>query len=187
MAIQQSDIQSGLAELSKLTNDELKQLLNSPSDEKYDEIVNQSDKVKGLEAEREMLMASVRSLAEFNLARQGDYESERSKLLTLVGDSNKLKEEIQQKASKLLELSRKTSLETTLAVVLAATAHAEEESEEIAQKFIANTLDYDTFISQYCEKRKLAHLRRIKADRLRQETDESWTGIRTQSFGHLSQ
>lgn len=169
MAIQQSDIQSGLAELSKLSNDELKELVNSTSDEKFDEFVSRSEKVKSLEAEREMLMASVRSLAEFNLARQSDFESSRAKLLALVGDSNKLKEEIQEKAAKLVELSRSTSLESTLAVMLAAAAQAEEESEVIAQKFISNNLEYDSFLSQYCEKRKLAHLRRVKADRLRHD------------------
>ena len=134
-----------------------------------------------------MLMAAVRSLAEFNIAKQSDYESDRSKLLTLVGDSNKLKEDIQEKATKLLELSKRTSLESTLAVVLAATAQSEEESESIAKEFLNNTSDFETFVSQYTEKRKLAHLRRIKADRLRQETNESWTGIRSQSFGPLSQ
>lgn len=128
-------------------------------------------------------MASIKSLAEFNLARQQDYESDRSKLLTLVGDSNKLKEEIQDKATKLLELSRRTSLDSTLAVVQAATAQAEQDSEGIANSFLENNLDYDSFINQYSDKRKLAHLRRIKADRLRQETNESWTGIRSQSFG----
>lgn len=132
-------------------------------------------------------MAAVKSLAEFNLAKQSDYESDRSKLLTVVGDSNKLKEDIQAKATKLLELSKKTSLESTLAVVIAAAAQSEEESESIAKAFLNNTTDLEAFISQYNEKRKLAHLRRIKADRLRQETNESWTGIRTQSFGPLSQ
>ena len=134
-----------------------------------------------------MLLASVRSLAEFNLAKQSDYEENRSRLLALVNESNKLKDEIQQKATKLLELSRKTSLQSTLAVVLASVAVAEEDSENYAKSFLAKDLDFDSFISQYCDKRKLAHLRRIKADRLRQETEESWTGIRTQSFGRLSQ
>lgn len=134
-----------------------------------------------------MLMVSVRSLAEFNLAKQNDYVTDRGQLLVSVGDSNKLKEDIHAKAAKLLELSKKTSLESTLAVVLEATSRIEEESEIVAKSFLNNTIDYDSFISQYSEKRKLAHLRRIKADRLRQETNESWTGIRSQSFGPLSQ
>lgn len=45
MAIQQADIASGLADISKLSNDELKELCNSTSNEKYDEIVSQNDKV----------------------------------------------------------------------------------------------------------------------------------------------
>lgn len=187
MAVQQADVTSALEELNRLTTEELKDLCNSSSDEKYDEFVNQSDRVKSLEAEREMLMVSIKSLAEFNLAKQNDYESDRSKLLVIVEDCNKSKEDIQTKATKLLELSKKTSLESTLRVVLEATSQIEEESESIAKSFLNNTIDHDSFNIRYLEKRKLSHLRRIKADRLRQETNESWTGIRSQSFGPLSQ
>lgn len=168
MAAIQGDLLSSLKDLSK---EELQEFLDSPDSEKYSEIIDRCVPVKSLESEREMLMASVRSLAEFNLARQTEYENDRSKLLTLVSDSNKLKDEIQTKATKLLELSKKTSLKSTLAVVLEATTQAEEESEKIANSFLDNSIDYDTFVTQYCDKRKLAHLRRIKADRLKQETD----------------
>lgn len=43
--IQGSDIADALAEFDKLSNDELKELCNSSSDEKYDELVKQSQKV----------------------------------------------------------------------------------------------------------------------------------------------
>lgn len=43
---QQYDVSSSLAELSKLTNDELKDLCNSSSDEKFDELVNNSEMVR---------------------------------------------------------------------------------------------------------------------------------------------
>lgn len=148
--------------LSILTNDELKDLLNS----NVDVYVTDSEDLRRLQVEQELLMASVKSLAEFNLSRRADYESERNKLLFLVSDSNKLREEIKEKASKLLELSKRTSLETTLAAILVAAAQAEEESEKIAGEFLENTMDYEVFLSAYCEKRTLAHLRRIKADRL---------------------
>lgn len=175
MAILQADINISLFQctnaLKDLSKDELQDLCNDSSNAKFDEIVNNSTGVKNLESERDMLMASVRSIAEFNLERQSDYESDRSKLLTLVSDSNKLKEDIQTKATKLLELSKKTSLKSTLAVVLEATTQTEEESESIAKSFLDRSIDYDTFVAQYCDKRKLAHLRRIKADRLRQETE----------------
>lgn len=132
-------------------------------------------------------MASVRSLAEFNLGRQSDYESDRSQLLVLVGDCNKLKEEIQEKATKLVELSKRTSLASTRAVLLEATEQAEKDSENLAKSFVDTSLDHDSFVKDYINKRTLAHLRRIKHDKLARETDESWTGIRSQSFGPLSQ
>lgn len=46
--IQRSDIADALAEFDKLSNDELKELCNSSSDDKYDELVNQSAKVSSI-------------------------------------------------------------------------------------------------------------------------------------------
>lgn len=161
-------LQSALAELSKLSNDELKSLLNNDSDERYNELISQSPNIKSLESEREMLLASVRSLAEFNLSRQSEYESDRSTLMNNVSDSNHLRESINAHEAKLLELTKSTSLESTLSVLMAATSQAEEDSEAIAQQFLSNSIDHETFLSQYIEKRKLAHSRRIKAERLRQ-------------------
>lgn len=167
MAIPPSEIASSLAEINKFSDDELKELLNVESHERYDQFVSQTDRVKSLEAERDILMASVRSLAEFNLSRQPDYESDRSKLLALVSESNKTVEEIKAKEVKLMELTKKTSLESTLSTILAATSQSEEDSELIAKQFLESTIDYDAFINQYCDIRKLAHSRRIKAERLK--------------------
>lgn len=43
MAIQ--ELSSGLAEIEKLNNDELKEILNCESNQKYDDIVDQTDRV----------------------------------------------------------------------------------------------------------------------------------------------
>lgn len=45
MAISQADLASGLAEIHNLSIDELKELCNTSSNEKYDDIVNKSDRV----------------------------------------------------------------------------------------------------------------------------------------------
>lgn len=167
MAIPPSEIANALTEINKLSDDELKDLLNAESNERYDEFIAQTDLVKTLEAERDVWMASVRSLAEFNLARQPDYDSDRSKLEELVSESNITVEGIKEKEVKLLELTKKTSREATLKTILEATTWSEEESEIIAKKFLESNIDYDTFISRYCDARKLAHSRRIKAERLK--------------------
>lgn len=164
MNVPHPDIASCLSVLNNLTDDELKELLNSEANERYDEYINQIGRYKQLESERDLLVASVRSLAEFNLSKQADYESDRSKLLALVSESNRIVEAIQQKEAKLIELTKRTSLESTLATVLKSTSQTEEESESIAKQFLDQVIDHETFIKEYCQTRKLAHSRRIKAD-----------------------
>ncbi|KAG9511057.1 Polyprenol reductase [Fragariocoptes setiger] len=161
------DLGPAMAELEKLSNQELKDLCNSDTTDKIDEILSQMPKIKELETEREMLMASVKSLAEFNIAKQPTFEENKRKLRETLVESNAVKDEIEKKGTKLLELSKRTSLESTLAVILSTTSEAEEESEGVAQSFLDGTIQYDTFVSDYIEKRKLAHLRRVKADKLR--------------------
>jgi ESCRT-I complex subunit VPS37 len=45
---------------------------------------------------------------------------------------------------------------------------AEEESEVMVDMFMANGSSMDEFLEQYKEKRKLAHMRRIKIDKMRE-------------------
>ena len=45
---------------------------------------------------------------------------------------------------------------------------AEEESEVMVDMFMANGSSLDEFLDQYKEKRKLAHMRRIKIDKMRE-------------------
>lgn len=47
MAVLATDLASVTTELSKLTTEELKELCNSPSNEKFDELVNKTDQVRG--------------------------------------------------------------------------------------------------------------------------------------------
>lgn len=140
-----------------------------------------------MEQERELTLASIKSLAEFNLSKQETFESTRANLLTLVADSNKLKQQIKEKSEQLLKLTNTTSLEATLKAVLAAAIEAEEQSENIAQAFLNKEIDSSEFDANYIPKRKLAHSRRYKADRLKTESNERWIGFNTRLFGHLYQ
>lgn len=130
-------------------------------------------KIAILEQERQLLLVSIRSLAEFNLAEQETFESDRAKLLGLLSDSNRLKQQIKEKSDQLKELASKTSLESTSKIVSAAAAEVEEQSERIAQAFLNREIDYLEFDASYVPKRKLAHSRRYKADRLKLETIET--------------
>lgn len=58
------------------------------------------------------------------------------------------------------------SLETALALLQTAASEMEEDSEKIAKKFLDNEVDIDEFLDQFLTKRKLMHLRLVKAEKL---------------------
>lgn len=58
------------------------------------------------------------------------------------------------------------SLETALALLQTAASEIEEDSDNIAKNFLANQLEFDDFLDQFLTKRKLMHLRLVKAEKL---------------------
>jgi ESCRT-I complex subunit VPS37 len=151
--------------LQHLNKDELTDLLNDEGS-KIDDMVKESAQIKALESEREMLIASNKSLAEYNLSREPAYRENRQMLMESHKQALELKDEVEKKRDKLNEVSRQTSLDTTLALIQTAAAEAEEESETFAEKFLSGDLPLESFLSDFIEKRKIAHLRRIKTEKL---------------------
>lgn len=115
--------------------------------------------VKALEAERDMLITSNKSLAEFNLSREPAYRQARQMLSDAYNETKDLKESVDKKKSKLGELERQTSLDTTLALMQTAHAEAEEESENLATAFLSGDINLDSFLIDYINQRKTTHLR----------------------------
>ena len=129
--------------------------------------------MKSLEQERDMLIASNKSLAEFNLSREPIYRQARQTLLNSHSETKKIKEETERKKSKLNELTRQSSLDTTLALMQTAAAEAEEESENFASAFLSNEVSLDLFLKDFIAKRKLAHTRRIKGEKMNEMMSKS--------------
>ncbi|MEQ2285493.1 hypothetical protein AMECASPLE_032429 [Ameca splendens] len=61
-----------------------------------------------------------------------------------------------------------TSLDTLLALLQAEGAKIEEETENMADSFLDGDMTLDAFIDSYQNKRKLAHLRRVKIEKLQE-------------------
>ncbi|EAW98348.1 vacuolar protein sorting 37B (yeast), isoform CRA_a [Homo sapiens] len=64
--------------------------------------------------------------------------------------------------------SSSASLETLLALLQAEGAKIEEDTENMAEKFLDGELPLDSFIDVYQSKRKLAHMRRVKIEKLQE-------------------
>ncbi|NXU85863.1 VP37B protein, partial [Xiphorhynchus elegans] len=64
--------------------------------------------------------------------------------------------------------SSNASLETLLALLQTEGAKIEEDTENMAEKFLDGEIPLDSFIDEYQSKRKLAHLRRVKIEKLQE-------------------
>ncbi|CAM6002211.1 unnamed protein product [Sphagnum balticum] len=113
-----------------------------------------------------MIIASNKSIAEFNLSLEPSFRQARHALVAVHEEAKQLKDELESKKMKLNELSRQTSLDTTLALMQTAAAEAEEESENVASAFLAGDMGVDAFLKDFIEKKKLAHVRRIKTEKM---------------------
>jgi len=163
---QEPDIPAALGLLSHLDNDELKELLNN--DGKFEDIVKDIKQFKDLETEKEMLMASNRSLAEFNLTKQPELEEGKQVLKELSEQASQLCISVRDKLDEMRDKSGTMTVDTALDLLQAAAAEIEEESEGIAEKFLAGDIEVDEFLDQFLSRRKLMHLRKVKVDKLRE-------------------
>ncbi|KAG7303621.1 hypothetical protein JYU34_012152 [Plutella xylostella] len=160
----QPDYPSAMGLLAHLNSDELKEMLND--DTKFDAVLKDVKQVKDWETEREMLIASNRSLAEYNLGK----EPELSELKQQVQAASEAGE---QRCSRIQELldeykskSAGISADTTQALLQTAAAESEEKSENIAQDFLSGKIDTDKFLEDFEPLRKEMHLRKFKAEKM---------------------
>ncbi|OAD52460.1 Vacuolar protein sorting-associated protein 37B [Eufriesea mexicana] len=169
---QEPDVPAALGLLSHLTNDELKELLND--DTKFEDIVKDVQ-FKNLETEKELLMASNTSQAEFNLSKQPELQKGKQILKELSEKGSRLCSSVAAKLDKIKNQSGEMTAATALDLLQTAAAEIEEESETIAEKFLAGDMGVDEFLEQFLSRRKLMHLRKVKVDKLRELIKKSHT------------
>ncbi|KAL4636017.1 vacuolar protein sorting-associated protein 37B-like [Arapaima gigas] len=138
---------------SSYTLTQLNNLLED--DEKLDKIVQEMQEVQEVQQTKQMTLASNRSLAEQNLLLQPKLDSQKNELTKSYRQLQDLFEIFQLRKSTLDHKSGISSLDTLLALLQAEGAKIEEETEVKAGH------ESGTY------KRKLAHLRRVKIDKLR--------------------
>ncbi|XP_029572443.1 vacuolar protein sorting-associated protein 37B [Salmo trutta] len=137
-------------------------------DDKLNKIIQEMEEMQEVQQFKEMILASNRSLAEQNLQLQPSLEHQKSQLTKCYGSLQESFEAYQVHKSKLDHTSGNSSLDTLLALLQAEGAKIEEETENMADSFLDGDVTLDTFIDSYQSKRKLAHLRRVKIDKLQE-------------------
>ncbi|KAI7793635.1 VPS37B subunit of ESCRT-I b [Triplophysa rosa] len=144
------------------TSTELNELLDD--DNKLYQMICEMDEMSEMQQNKELTIASNRSLAEQNLSLQPDLDHQKVHLTKLYCSLQELHESYQLRKSTM----GSSSLDTLLALLQTEGAKIEEETENMADSFLDGSLTLDSFIDDYQSKRKLAHLRRVKIDKLRE-------------------
>ena len=125
-------------------------------------------KVKQQESEKDILLASNKSLAEYNLSWEPKVNSGRQKLIELYQTAAQVDKILEEKEKLLENQGGNINLDTAVVLLQSSATQAEQESEVIAEKFLDGTLDVDTFTEEFQLKRKIAHLRKVKADKMKE-------------------
>lgn len=163
---QQPDYPAALGLLQHMNSDQLKEILND--DDKFEEFIKEMPQLKALYDEKEMLMTSNKSLAEYNLSQEPVITEAKQILVEKYQKAAQLAEEVKKVKTELDRQTGKMTPDTMLALLEAANQEGEEESEKVAEEFLDNGGDVEEFIETFRDKRKLVHLRRIKIDKMRE-------------------
>lgn len=150
--------------LGRLDKGELQELMENEA--QLNEMIENMDARKQIQTIRETLLASNRSLAEYNLGLEPKLHSGREKLIEAHQNQQQLQEAFDQNRKKLEEASSDYAPDTTLALLQTATAQAEEEAEKTVDKFLEKEIASDEFIQKFLEQKTLHHLRRTKTEKL---------------------
>ncbi|XP_041079716.1 vacuolar protein sorting-associated protein 37B-like [Polyodon spathula] len=151
---------------SSLTLVQLNELLED--EEKLSNMVQEMDEVQNVKLMKEMTLASNRSLAEQNLLHQPTLDRLKVQVTKKYCQLQEQFEKYQMRKTTLDHQSSRGSIDTLLALLQAEGAKIEEETENMAEMFLEGESSLDSFIDEYQSKRKLAHLRRVKIDKLRE-------------------
>ncbi|XP_051160640.1 vacuolar protein sorting-associated protein 37B [Leptopilina boulardi] len=175
------DTQAALRIIKNMSNDELKELLND--DEKFEEVIKNVEQFKEYETEKEMLMASNRSLAEYNLARQPELEEGKQELRELSEKGSLLCTSINEKLDEIKEKPGMMSVDTALDMLQTAASEIDEQSETVAKKFVDGEIEVDEFLDQYLSLRLLVHLRKVKVEKMQELIKSKDKGVGYPALG----
>ncbi|XP_062240744.1 VPS37B subunit of ESCRT-I a [Platichthys flesus] len=157
---------TSFSKFSDYTMTQLNEILED--DVKLSNMVQEMDEMQEVQQSKEKTLVNNRTLAEQNLALHPILEHKKEQLTKCYSCLQDSFESYQLRKSTLDHKSGNTSLDTLLALLQAEGAKIEEETENMADSFLDGDITLDPFIDSYHSKRKLAHLRRVKIEKLQE-------------------
>ncbi|XP_041640920.1 vacuolar protein sorting-associated protein 37C [Cheilinus undulatus] len=173
-----------MEKLQDLSQSELQELLDTP--ERVESMALESDEIQNIQLEREMALASNRSLAEQNLDMKPRLESTKELLVERYSQLEAIRENYRQHCSLRDGMVGQVSPEAFFSRLQTEGSSTEAESEALADEFLEGSLPLDSFLERFLSLRSLAHRRRVQIEKmqeiLRQRSEAKSTAM-TSSAG----
>jgi len=160
---QSPEFEAAFGLFKHLNTEELQSVISD--DNKFEEILKDV-KQDHLDKEKEILLVSNRSLAEYNLKSEPELNEMKQKLVELSELAERMYLSIEEKSLSLNSKFGTNSTESLVSRSKAAVAQKEQESDRIADDFLNRELTLETFLEQFLPCRTAMHLRRVKADKI---------------------
>ncbi|KAL4660580.1 vacuolar protein sorting-associated protein 37D [Arapaima gigas] len=155
---------------------ELRDLLQD--EHKMDQMVKLSEKFQELQVERETLLTTNRSIAEKSLSQRPCLQNGKMQLAQKYQELEKLTTTCREKQSRLDSYIQKHSPQTAQNLLQEEVARAEEESEDVLERFMEGNVPLEGFLESFQSSRKTYHIRRAQAEKM-QEFNRSVQNLRT--------
>ncbi|XP_076831656.1 vacuolar protein sorting-associated protein 37C [Brachyhypopomus gauderio] len=164
-----------MEKLQDLSQSELQDLLDNS--ERVESMALESDEIQNMQLEREMALASNRSLAEQNLDMKPQLEHERERLVEKYTELEEVREKYKQHCTLRDGIMGQVSPEGLLSRLQAEGASTEAESEALADEFLEGSLSLDSFLERFHSLRSLAHKRRVCIEKLQEILRQKSSGV----------
>ncbi|XP_061580296.1 LOW QUALITY PROTEIN: vacuolar protein sorting-associated protein 37C [Cololabis saira] len=155
-----------MEKLQELDQSELQELLDTP--QRVESMAQESDEIQNIQLEREMALASNRSLAEQNLDVKPRLESLKEVLVTKYSQLEACRETYRQHCSLRDGMVGQVSPEALFFRLQTESSKTEAESEDLADEFLDGSLPLDSFLDRFLYLRSLAHKRRVRLEKLQE-------------------
>ncbi|KAL2097355.1 hypothetical protein ACEWY4_006562 [Coilia grayii] len=152
--------------LQDLSQSELQDLLDNS--ERVESMALESDEIQNIQLEREMALASNRSLAERNLDMKPRLEQERERLVQRYSELEEVRDRYKQRCTLRDNVMGQVSPEVLFSRLQTEGASTEAESETLAEEFLEGSLSLDSFLDRFLSLRSLAHKRRVRIEKLQE-------------------
>ncbi|XP_038125579.1 vacuolar protein sorting-associated protein 37C [Cyprinodon tularosa] len=155
-----------MEKLQDLGQSELQELLDNP--ERVESMALESDEIQNIQLEREMALASNRSLAEQNLDMKPRLESLKEALVARYSQLEAVRETYRQHCSQRDGMVGQVSPEAFFSRLQTESEKTESESEVLADEFLEGSLSLESFFERFLLLRSLAHKRRVQMEKLQE-------------------